>query len=29
MLNVIHNANFDMNDQTVNNRFIIDYFIDL
>ena len=26
MLNVIHNANFDMNDQTVNNRFIIDYF---
>ena len=26
MLNVIHNANFDMNDQTVNHRFIIDYF---
>ena len=29
MLNVIHNANFDMNDQTVNHRFIIDYFTDL
>ena len=26
MLNVIHNAKFDMNDQTVNHRFIIDYF---
>ena len=26
MLNVIHNANFDMNDQTVNHRFIIEYF---
>ena len=26
MLNVIHNANFDMNDQSVNHRFIIDYF---
>ena len=26
MLNVIHNAKFDMNDQTVNHRFIINYF---
>ena len=26
MLNVIHNAEFDMNDQTVNHRFIINYF---
>ena len=26
ILNVIHNAEFDMNDQTVNHRFIIDYF---
>ena len=26
MLSVIHNAKFDMNDQTVNHRFIIDYF---
>ena len=26
MLGVIHNAKFDMNDQTVNHRFIIDYF---
>ena len=26
MLIVIHNANFDMNDQTVNHRFIIEYF---
>ena len=26
MLNVIHNAKFDMNDQFVNHRFIIDYF---
>ena len=26
MLNVIHNAKSDMNDQTVNHRFIIDYF---
>ena len=26
MLDVIHNAKFDMNDQTVNHRFIIDYF---
>lgn len=26
MLNVIHNAKFDMNDQTVYHRFIIDYF---
>ena len=25
MLNVIHNANFDMNDQSVNHRFIIDF----
>ena len=26
MLSVIHNAKFDMNDQTVNHRFIINYF---
>ena len=26
MLKVIHNAKFDMNNQTVNHRFIIDYF---
>ena len=26
MLNVIHNAEFDMNNQTVNHRFIINYF---
>jgi len=26
MLNIIHNANFDMNDQSVNHRFIINYF---
>ena len=26
MLGVIHNAKFDMSDQTVNHRFIIDYF---
>ena len=26
MLNVIHNAKFDMNNQAVNHRFIIDYF---
>ena len=26
MLSVIHNANFDMNDQSVNHRFIINYF---
>ena len=26
MLNVIHNTKFDMNDQTVNHRFIINYF---
>ena len=26
MLSVIHNAKFDMNDQTINHRFIIDYF---
>ena len=26
MLSVIHNAKFDMNDQTVNHHFIIDYF---
>ena len=26
MLSVIHNAKFDVNDQTVNQRFIIDYF---
>ena len=26
MLDVIHNVKFDMNDQTVNHRFIIDYF---
>ena len=26
MLNVIHNAKFDMNDQAVNHRFIINYF---
>ena len=26
LLNVIHNADFDMNDQSVNHRFIIDYF---
>ena len=26
MLNVIHNAKFDVNNQAVNHRFIIDYF---
>ena len=26
MLNVIHNAEFDMNNQAVNHRFITDYF---
>ena len=26
MLSVIHNAKFDMNDRSVNHRFIIDYF---
>ena len=26
ILNVIHNAKFDINDQTINHRFIIDYF---
>ena len=26
MLNVIHNAKFDMNNQAVSHRFIIDYF---